>query len=436
MVDKSMGLFELTEKREYCNQKGGRLFFYFVLTFLTFFYIYEFNLKVWGGPTFLTSRRICSAVFFIIWVLQNGFSKSIFVNRTTEKSIKQFTIVLLISFLYVCGILLVIGIGNGEIILIDIIELLLFGLFPALVTPGVFRTKDVFLKVLLATAIVQSIIIILCQFNGNFCDFIDAYFSTDYKYVASHRAEYAGGLACITAPGLLRFSTGFFACLYLLFSTKKIRYFLLFLMLSFVGTMVARTGLVLSLIGLVFIVLYSCFNGGSRLLVKLSVSVLMVFIMSYLALKNPIVQAFLGERFKRLYDLFMNGLESEFLGGYFGNGSGNILPNLNLATFFGTGMTSGIAGNGEQCLADGGYIRLYFAFGLIGVIAFYLSTFIILLSGVKRIKQSPSLYWSVLYLIIIIFVGEFKEYLLFTQYLLFIVFSVFLLEKCEKGCHK
>lgn len=401
--------------------------------FFAFFYIYEFNLSVWGFSSAITSRRIVVITMMLITIIKMlVHNKGISLDKYKSGYFNyvKFCIALLI---YVGLLTICIGAGEGDSVAVDLIQLILFALIPVAFVPFIFKSTDEFLKIILLTAIIQTIIILLCQFNKGFCDFIDINFSTDYEYVYIHRATYAGGLGCITAPGLLRYSTGIFASLYFLFKKQKIKYFVLFLIFSFVGTMVARTGLVIMILGLLFILLFSFANGKQKLFIGLSLMTISLIGLFFILINTATIQNFLGANFRRLINLFNNGLKSEFLDGYFGDASGNVLPPVNAETFFGTGLINGVAGNGVKCIADGGYIRLFFAFGIPGVIFFYGYSLLALLNRTFKNKNDHALFWSLLFLIAIIFVGEFKEYLILNQYMIFISFSIFLLANKERG---
>lgn len=413
--------------------KEHNLFLLFFQVFIVFFYIYEFNLRAWGLSSDITSRRIVVLVMLIIAIIKTLLQNKKFTFDVYQSGYFKYMKFCVLLLIYVLSITLFIGSGDGDKVAIDLIQVILFSLIPIAFVPYLFDSVDRFLKVILLTAIIQTIIILLCQFNNAFCNFIDINFSTDYEYVSMHRATYAGGIGCITAPGLLRYSTGILACLYYLFKRQEVRYFLLFLLFSFVGTMVARTGLIVMFIGLIFILLFCFKNGKTKLIISLSFLTIFLVGLCLILSNTAAVQNFMGGNFKRLINLFNNGLQSEFLDGYFGDASGNILPPINSKTFFGTGLVNGVSGNGVECIADGGYIRLFFAFGLPGVVLFYGYTMRVLLKGTFQNKKNAPIFWTLLCMITIIIVGEFKEYLILNQYMLFIAFSVILLINKERS---
>ncbi|NLE04585.1 MAG: hypothetical protein GX638_07270, partial [Crenarchaeota archaeon] len=278
-------------------------------TLLIFFYIYEFNLSVWGLPSFVTSRRIVVVVFVAIFIFKflTKNEKIRIYHDFFHKKVNSLLLILFIFLCYVGFLLLTIGFGEGDTIVPDIIKLILFGVLPLSFLPSVFSSTEEFIKAILLATIAQAIIIILCQFVPTFCNFIDINFSTDYEYVITHRSTYAGGLACITAPGFFRFSMGLFACVYFICKSKKISYFIIYMILSFIGTMIARTGLIIAAIGMLLILFYSLTRGGYSTLIKMVISSIIIIVLAVVLLNNPNIQAYLGRTFIRLINLFNNG---------------------------------------------------------------------------------------------------------------------------------
>lgn len=393
-------------------------------TMLMFFYIYEFNLSTFGLPSAITSRRIVVALFGILFIVKAVISQKRIAFLQNKKSI-FYIFFLLISFLvYVSAILMDSGYGDGNYAATDIIEFFLFTIVPLFFISSCFDSKERFLKCILASAVIQTAIIIMCQINSPFCHFIDYYFSADYEYVTIHRSVYAGGLACITAPGFFRYSTGLFTCIYFLFKNKKIRFLFLYFIMSFVGSMIARTGLLVSTVGLLFILCFFVKKTEKKHLLRVLLFISILFVCVLLFLNTSIAKFTFGDNIQRFVDLIKNGIQAEFLDGYFGTASGNILPPLNRMTFFGTGMTYGTSANGVSCNVDGGYFKLFFAFGLIGSICFYSILLLILLKSILRFKNQKPLFYSLVFFLIIIIIGEFKEYIVFTQYMLFIMLGL------------
>ena len=118
-----------------------------------------------------------------------------------------------------------------------------------------------------------------------------------------------------------------------------------------------------------------------------------------------------------------------FFEGYFA-GKTTIIPNVSWKTILGTGITSGVSGNGVAVNVDGGYLRLYVAFGLPLAIVFYVFLYYKLFRAAKSMPDSRLKNVLLLFLVIII-IGEFKEYVIFQQYMLCIFYTAAILASMD-----
>lgn len=421
------------------NTKKSSILKFYLNIFLLFFYIYEFNLGVWGFSTFITSRRIVVLIILLVALLNSLVNnKPLFkippLGEVTKSYRKIFFLNIFVIF-YVLVIFSIIGMGTGKSIVNDVIELILFSLVPILFYYQFFEDVNDIMKVLMMVSVIQAVIILICMINPQFSNFIDKNFYLDYEYVTRHRIGYAGGLAAITAPGLLRFSMGYFAVLYFYFKTQKIRYIILFISLSVIGTLIARTGLVLSVVGLVVTFIFLLFNKRNINILKYTLLLSLMVIFTVVIIEIFSLQQLFETSFSRVFDWIELGINEVFFRGYFGDAAGNVFPEISLKTFFGTGITSGTSGNGIYANMDGGYLRLMFALGIPLMSSFYLILFGSLISMIWEIRNS-ALKFSMLYFLAILVIGEFKEYTIYTQYMIMIFFVIMFISKKEMPVRK
>ena len=162
-------------------------------------------------------------------------------------------------------------------------------------------------------SLVQTFFVWLCLLSPSARSIIDRLFLYNVEH-EEFRELYAGGIACITAPGCIKYSLGFVSCIYYILNTKGtkfILFILVFILLSITATMIARTGLLIALTGVLFLLLAGCrnFKIGSFLAV-VSVIIIVTAILVYMASNNV---DFVIERFTRLLYLFDVGVDDAFL---------------------------------------------------------------------------------------------------------------------------
>ena len=245
---------------------------------------------------------------------------------------------------------------------------------------------------------------------------------------------YMTGFACSTSRGVLRLTTGLIGCVYFLLKDRKHtgKYIFYFATIGVVATILGRTGLFVSGIGILFICLSSAKRDFTAF-VKI-ISALATLIILAIA----IVQGFglsdaVNELFARLLKLFDLGLYEGFFKSYFGQaeGSATVVPPLSIETMIGIGVTSGVSGNGITVNVDGGYARLYAALGLPVAIAFYLTLFVLMAKSIRAIKD-VKVKTTMLFMFVYIFaIGEVKEYFVLEGYSLSLFFGLILLHDRE-----
>lgn len=408
----------------------------FLSTFFLFFYIYEFNFEVFGLSTFFTSRRISVLLFIVLLVCRslrqsNGKFSLTLPRGSVAKCVKSHLFLQLAMLLYASLIILMVGTGQGELIAIDIVKYLLFSMFPILLFYSYYDDLGSFMQAILWVTIAQTIIIILCLCSSDFAHTLDHTFAAGetLEYITAHRSGYAGGLACITAPGAFKYSLGLVACVYFILNKPKMQYLILYFVFSVVITMVSRTGLFIAIVGLIVILwgIGRLSNGTSLLKATLTMILILLVAVGVFYLFD--LRVFFDSRLQRLFALFENGFKKEFFDYYFsGENIGNVYVEINSNTFWGIGITSGTSGNGITVNVDGGFLRLIAALGVPMAVVFYLN-FMVGLCRLQRNIGNKVHKSTMLFFIIVLLMAEFKEYTIYAQYMPCILFTSYALSE-------
>lgn len=404
---------------------------YLISSLLLFLYIFEFPTEQWGLPSFITSRRIAVTIlaFLVFARFLIGKHKNDKTNNNGLNLVFLNRFIVLNCFLLFYTLILYVAIGGiGNMVYEDIVKLLLFGIVPVFLFVRYFADVDEFVNCLLIAIFVQSLVICLCLADPAFASSIDELFVAPeaMEYVALHRTQYAGGIACITAPGLFKFSIGLIACTYKIMKTKRVIFMALYLYLSLIATMISRTGLFVSIAGLMIIVAFFVHSNNVAWLLKTLIALSLLFFLGVFLLEILNLSDFVALRLARFGKL-KNGLKAGFFDGYF-YGKDNSYPPFDLRTIIGTGIVSGESNNGVTIYADGGFVRLFAAFGLPLCILFYCFFFYMIFKLSINMKRHV-LKYTLFYFFLVFLMGEFKEYTIFKEYMVCIFFTMCFLEE-------
>ena len=399
---------------------------FWIYTILLFLYIYSTPVR--GLPSFLTTVRIATFGLLLLFLFvkkTNGHKRPVKFTYSYHTLIRTF---IFICILLVYSVILVIsiGTGSGESIVPVYINMFVSSFLPTIILIRLFNSVDVFLKSVLWVTIIQTICIWLCLLVPSIKELLDSLFlyNTDHE---EFREAYAGGLACITAPGAIKYSLGIVSCVYFIIKTEKIKYFVLFILLTVTATMVARTGLLIALVCLVFMLVHLFRKVSMRTVLSYSLGCVLIVYLLVLVAGNNI--DFVEERFQRLLFLFEVGLNDAFLTAYF-DGSTTVIPKISSETLFGLGIYSGLSGNGIYVNADGGYIKNYAAIGLILSALFYIFFYVNAIRIAYRMKSRENRLFVMMF-IAVIALAEFKEWVIFDMYMICIFFTVVILLEQE-----
>ncbi|CAA9203392.1 hypothetical protein FLACOL7796_04721 [Flavobacterium collinsii] len=199
-------------------------------------------------------------------------------------------------------------------------------------------------------------------------------------------------------------------------STVLIWVGIVFTLLSTV--IIGRTGLLCSLLAIV-IFLFSQFN--LRKLVWFSGIVVLVTQINFLAILESQTESISGFN----VDFFVDWIEEAFT--VKDNHTANVIqempiPPLSIRTILGTGEVFNTEKLVNASGNDSGYIQTYYSLGIIMAIIFYFSYFIFLISETKM----KNLY-SILFVIFLMFIIEFKEPFIFKYILPFFILTLIFL---------
>ena len=399
------------------------------LSLIMFIYIY--SVFVSFIPTFITNFKGMSLIAFALAVALDffRFKPNDLLPTKGSRSFYAWQVFLL---LYVGCVEMVIGKGTGLRIFNSITTMLVYMPLFLYAFKNLFRDKDELFTVLITVSVVQSAVIILGIMVPPFKDWINATFNSvkesNYDWETMSEHGYATGINCMTSKGALQLSLGMIGCLYFILRNRRVGLcWVLYLVISVAASAVARTGLLLAVIGAVVALIYQ--GRVSVLKIFKHLGVLLVLagaVFGIVALFD--LSEMVEEVFARLIRTFEDGIYDTFLDFYF-DGEATVIPELNSNTFFGTGVTSGLSGNRVLINVDGGYIRTFFALGPIVAVLNYIVIAVVLIKEILRLKekQDRTLAWVA---VLVLVIGESKEYFIYERYYILLIFLFFAL--CRK----
>ncbi len=397
------------------TEKKRSILWYCGMTVLLFFYIYQFNLTIIGLPMWLHSIRLASVVMYLLFIvgsLYNSYSLGI-TKGAGGRFYKKVIKVHIAIFLYMVFLFFAIGVKDGNHMVVILINFFLFTIIPIYICSKLFQSWDEFLHIVLFATLLQSVFIWISTLDPAIATFFDLAFNADVETFEDLRVGYSGGIGCITAPGYIRYSIGEIACFYFAAKTRNPIYFILYLFMLLTGAMIARTGLIAGLLGLIFLLIYSMSKASFKSILSfVVVSVLVIFIATNV-MSNSNALSFFQDRFARTEHLISDSRSYGFLNFSFFeqymSGESTVIPPLSFETLVGTGVPSGESGNGVKVNVDGGFFRLYVAYGLILAIVFYIYLFFNMIRTTTARKDR--VYRYVLTLTILFFIiAEYKEW--------------------------
>ena len=392
----------LTTKRE-------SILYTVFISIVFFFYFYKANLTFLGLPAFINSQRICAVMLVAISFFQSG-RPVLNRNDITYKKYRRFIIFNICILLYMFLIVLIVGRGEGTSMIELLINQLVVGYFLISFEIKDFKSIDYFMSILIWIHIAQSIIIWLCAINPVFMSVLDLTFNNNNSdWYEVQRGAYAGGIGCITSSGAVKFAFGLVACLYKYLRTSSFKYILLYVFFSLTISVIARTGLLIALVCFPFFLshLFRLSTKYNIITIGLVVLIGAIFISQF---GNKLE---LFEDSINRYEFLKDGGTKNWIENGYLAGAETELPSLSVETIIGTTITSGVSGNGIKVNVDGGFLRSYVALGLPLAVIFYFVVFFSFLQ-IRNKSRDKVLRTTILYLILVLLIGELKEPYLFS----------------------
>ncbi len=298
-----------------------------------------------------------------------------------------------------------------------------------------FRNMEELMKALYIGVIIQSLIILLALFIPALQLFLfilipEGSYNTDFfgGVDTMNQSGYHIGLGVFTSAGSLKMAIGQIGACYFLIKSrgpKLICHLIFFLLIAVSTSIVARTGLIVSLVGLLCVFWVKRKQSDVRAL-KFVFMALIVPLISYFVITIFLPYSFLGETFQRIINTAEDGIYDNWIVGYTGESGHNSIPPISPETIIGLGITYGVSGTGITTITDGGFLRNYSAMGLIVAVINYLIIFSFFFKQYKAVKHNE--YKGViLYMFFVLLIGEFKEYYIYyisPMCFFFLIFSM------------
>lgn len=395
---------------------------------LMFFFLFDMDFtRNLGLPTWVTGRRTVLFLLLILVLIQKRGRLCMRVNRFSERMVRSLALALSCFFLYTLAILLYAGWGSGEHLQIHIIKMLLITVLGAQIISEYFGESQRLFKALCRASAVQGMVILLFLAFPTVQVTTDSLLNNVEHYLRLRSGGYATGIACAAAPGALRMAPGLISGIVLLLTERRsTAKWMLYTVLTACGmALIARTGLILAALGILVIILER--KPNLRVTSGIVGSILALAFIALLLVRILNLTDTLTYYLQRAQRLLEKGLQDDFFGNYTGRtDSSTVIPRISIETVIGTGIISGISGNGIRINVDGGFIRLLTGFGIPVGICFYLFLLRFFSRAAMHFKSHHSRLVMVM-MSVYIFLGEVKEYFVFDLYALCLFCAMLLL---------
>lgn len=383
------------------------------------YFIFLYNFKVPGFPF---GTVVLFLLFCIAYIGYSFFKGKIKQEKLrTSKMLISYLLWNVFLIIYVFGLLEVFGRGDGTTPFKEYIEMLI--ILPLFYISGkaIFRNTEELMKILYIGVVIQSIIIIVALFSpilsiGLTLLFPEGAYNTDIfgGFEMAIAKGYKVGLGVFSSAGSLKMAIGQIgACYFLIKSrdSKLVYHLVLYLFIAVATSLVARTGLLISVVGLLCVIIAKRKQGGARA-IKFVILVCALSFIGYIIVIKLLPFDFIEDTFQRIIDTADNGIHDTYFRGYTGEGGDNTIPPLCPETIIGLGITTGVSGSGITTITDGGFLRNYSAMGLIVAIINYLMITIIFKKQFKAYK-SQVYKGIIIFMFLVLLIGEFKEYFIY-----------------------
>lgn len=407
-----------------------------LLVLIYFLFLYSFQVPGFSFGT-VTPVLFLLVIYIVFAYVGGAITRR---KSRTSKMIRSYLWWNVFLLVYVFGLLQLFGRGDGNSPVKDYIQMLI--ILPLFYVSGniIFRDIKDLMKVLYIGVIIQTIVILAALFipsltTALFLLIPEGSFNTDYFGGIDMITQYGYhiGLGVFTSGGCLKMAIGQIGAFYYLVKSRGVRlcyHLFVFLLITIATSVVARTGLLISIIGLLVVFLVKKKQDVHRAFSYVFLVLLLVFI-TYLIITTFFSASFLGDIFQRFVDTADRGIHDTYFKGYTGEVGDNAIPPLCMETLIGLGITYGVSGAGITTITDGGFLRNYSAMGLIVALINYS---IIISFFIRQYKSNKSYVnkGAILFLFLIMLIGEFKEYYIYSFSSMCFAFLIFsLIEKEE-----
>lgn len=384
---------------------------FLIKTIILFCFVYEFIFFLLPTPL-LSSRKIAYAII-VVYFLAKGYSVKPFLKNKNYSGI-----LLLCLFCLIYVIILNISIhGDGVSAIGTYVFFILYSVFGVFLFAGFFNWDfDKLLKALAIVTVFQATWCILTYYIWDIRLLNDTLFVIDkdenIDFLSESRLRSIGG----AGSGLsVCIALSSFSFLFYIVKGEKIALnVFLFFYCSFAVLLTGTTGLIACIVALTLLSIFSVKNGkrGFWLLLVLPIAIVLLFYVLGFALD--------ADQFRRLTEKLVGFYEYGLANGTFENLKYQVVSGISEQTIIGTGLFRGKS-VGAICFHDSGYIRNYFALGLVMAIVFYSLLYYLMWRMARKTRQ----YFSLLIIfLLIVMVIEYKEPYLFYYFPFFIYSSL------------
>lgn len=380
-----------------------------IKTVILFCFVYDFIFYLLPTPL-LSSRKISFAIILIYFIAKRNSIKPFLRNKYNRYS-------LLLCFLCLFYVILLnICIhGNGVSAIGTYVFFILYSFFGVYLFGGFFNWNlDKLVKALAVVTLIQATWCILTFYIWDIRLLNDALFVIDkdenVDFLSESRLRSIGAAGSSLSVCLALSS---FSFLYFIVRGEKVLINTFFyLYCSFAILLSGTTGLLVCMASLLFTMVFSMTNGKRGFL-------FIAFLALFLFLFNQVLGSILdADQFRRLTEKTVGFFVDGTRNGTFESLRSQRVSGICEGTIIGTGLFRGSAA-GVLCFHDSGYIRNYFALGLVMAVFFYLGLYIIMIKQVKQLREKRfvALLGTLLLMVMLI---EYKEPYLFYYYPVFI----------------
>ncbi len=385
-----------------------------VILLALFFFVYECLLK--GLPSVFSSRKIIFVILLIVYSVKGKIALSAKFFFPFFILLTGFVTIITFSFF-------------ASDLATPIYPKLFFFFLFAFCAPHFFSKffdhVENFLVAFTLCGAIQSLIVFFQFFSFPFRQFLDSNFVKQGN-IEFLRVSRATGLGCEGATLGFWISISMIACAYLIVRKKTKIFFIPFVLMMTAEFFIARTGLIISIILFIFMII--CLSKKSLITAGCVIifSVVSLFFVSSVLTQNidvdrlDYIQTWQSSVFETNKGSSLYSLQKMQI------------PELSLELMVGTGVARGdFAFRNESAQHDSGYIQSYIGLGLFVAVIFYLVVYFFLFFEIKKINNTLLKSWLFL-LFALIIVNEMKEPFVLKYIPFFFIYTISLIDRKER----